>query len=152
NWFRPVALTLGPDGAIYVLDFYREVIETPLSLPADIKRRVVLSSRGRGRIWRITTAKEGTKPPKVALDKAAERELVNYLASDNAWVRLTAQRLLQHGKIVPREGLLEKPTPLAKMHLLWARAKQGAPVRSILVRYLNSSDAGLRAQAVRLAA
>ena len=32
-------LTLGPDGALYVLDFYREVIETPLSLPEDIKKR-----------------------------------------------------------------------------------------------------------------
>ena len=40
NWFRPVWLTLGPDGAIYVLDFYREVIETPLSLPDDIKARL----------------------------------------------------------------------------------------------------------------
>ena len=39
NWFRPVHLTIGPDGAIYVLDFYREVIETPLSLPDDIKKR-----------------------------------------------------------------------------------------------------------------
>src|SRR6266851_7427197 len=39
NWFRPVWLSLGPDGAIYVLDFYREVIETPLSLPDDIKKR-----------------------------------------------------------------------------------------------------------------
>src|SRR5262249_28544074 len=54
NWFRPVHLSLGPDGAIYVLDFYREVIETPLSLPEDIKRRVNLQSRARGRIWRIT--------------------------------------------------------------------------------------------------
>ena len=46
-------LTVGPEGAIYVLDFYREVIETPLSLPDDIKKRLNLESRGRGRIWRI---------------------------------------------------------------------------------------------------
>ena len=43
---------LGPDGALYVLDFYREVIETPLSLPDDIKKKLNLESRGRGRIWR----------------------------------------------------------------------------------------------------
>ena len=53
NWFRPVHLSIGPDGAIYVLDFYREVIETPLSLPDDIKKQLNLESRGRGRIWRI---------------------------------------------------------------------------------------------------
>src|SRR6266849_665132 len=53
TWFRPVWLTLGPDGGLYVLDFYREVIETPLSLPDDIKKKLNLESRGRGRIWRI---------------------------------------------------------------------------------------------------
>src|SRR5262249_36357964 len=53
NWCRPVWTTLGPDGGIYVLDFYREVIETPLSLPEDIKKQLNLETRGRGRIWRI---------------------------------------------------------------------------------------------------
>jgi len=38
---------------LYVLDFYREVIETPLSLPDDIKERLNLESRQRGRIWRV---------------------------------------------------------------------------------------------------
>jgi len=55
TWFRPVHLTIGPDGAIYVLDFYREVIETPLSLPDDIKKlaypalghRIILSAQAR---------------------------------------------------------------------------------------------------------
>ena len=41
-------LTIGPDGALYVLDFYREVIETPLSLPDDIKKRLNLESRQPG--------------------------------------------------------------------------------------------------------
>ncbi len=53
NWFRPVHLTIGPDGALYVCDFYREVIESPLSLPDDIKKKLNLESRHRGRIWRI---------------------------------------------------------------------------------------------------
>ena len=94
NWFRPVHLTLGPDGAIYVLDFYREVIETPLSLPDDIKARVNLKSRARGRIWRITTAPAGTRPKRPALHRATTKQLVAHLADDNSWYRLTAQRLL----------------------------------------------------------
>src|SRR5262249_52050585 len=40
NFCRPVSMTVGPDGAIYLADFYREVIETPLSLPDDIKKNV----------------------------------------------------------------------------------------------------------------
>ena len=39
NWFRPVNMTIGPDGALYIADFYREVIETPLSLPEDMKKK-----------------------------------------------------------------------------------------------------------------
>ena len=45
NWFRPVFLSNGPDGSLYVCDFYREIIETPLSLPEDIQRQYNLNSR-----------------------------------------------------------------------------------------------------------
>src|SRR5919108_573817 len=51
TWFRPVHLSLGPDGAIYIADFYREVIETPLSLPEDMKKVLTLKTQDRGRIW-----------------------------------------------------------------------------------------------------
>src|SRR5262249_52922446 len=95
NWFRPVCLTVGPDGAMYVLDFYREVIETPLSLPEDIKARLNLESRGRGRVWRIVP--EGSSPARrtrPALAKAGREELVKHLTGPNSWWRFTAQRLL----------------------------------------------------------
>src|SRR5204863_5001206 len=84
TWFRPVHLTLGPDGAIYVLDFYREVIETPLSLPEDILKRVNVESRKRGRIWRITTAAVGAKSPRPRLDKACTKELIRQLGNSNS--------------------------------------------------------------------
>ncbi|MFO0931029.1 MAG: PVC-type heme-binding CxxCH protein, partial [Gemmataceae bacterium] len=125
NWFRPVHLTLGPDGAIYVLDFYREVIETPLSLPDDIKARLNLESRGRGRIWRVTTAPAGSKPVRPALDRATTSELVRHLGDANSWWRLTAQRLLDERK--PADALpaltslaRDGKTPVARMHALWA--------------------------------
>src|SRR5207244_3646858 len=92
TWFRPVNLTVGPDGALYVLDFYREVIETPISLPDDIKKKLNLESRGRGRIWRIV-AEDAPRYRKPALGKASVKELVDCLADDNQWWRLTAQRL-----------------------------------------------------------
>ena len=59
-----------------MLDFYREVIETPLSLPDDIKKRVNLQSRKRGRIWRITTAPAKQKRPKMALEWKEPTDLV----------------------------------------------------------------------------
>jgi putative heme-binding domain-containing protein len=93
NWFRPVFLTAGPDGAMYVLDFYREVIETPLSLPDDIKAKLNLKSRGRGRIWRVRaeSAKPGKCPDFTAMTDA---DLARKLLEANSWTRGTARRLL----------------------------------------------------------
>ncbi|MFO0877786.1 MAG: PVC-type heme-binding CxxCH protein [Gemmataceae bacterium] len=155
NWFRPVHLTLGPDGAIYVLDFYREVIETPLSLPEDILRRVMVESRGRGRIWRITTAPEGTRPPKVELDRASPEQLASYLDYPNSWWRTTAQRLLFQQK--PKEVLptlhrmLTTASPVGRAHVLWTLAALGDLKDEEILQALKSPEAGLREQALRLA-
>lgn len=93
NFFRPVHLSIGPDGAMYVLDFYREAIETPLSLPEDIKSKMNLESQGRGRIWRIVP--EGIdRPAFVKLSPGNTEELVAGLTHGNTWVRQTAQRLI----------------------------------------------------------
>lgn len=93
TWFRPVDLELGPDGAIYLLDFYREVIETPLSLPDDIKAKLNLESRSRGRIWRI--APTGFRPGKmIDFHSMQTAQLVSQLSNPNQAVRLMAHRLL----------------------------------------------------------
>ncbi|HMP16294.1 MAG TPA: c-type cytochrome [Gemmatales bacterium] len=93
TWFRPVFLHTGPDGALYVADFYREIIETPLSLPDDIKARWNLNSRSRGRLWRIKP-----KKPTVELPAWDAKEPIRELTSPNQWRRNTAFRLLlQHG-------------------------------------------------------
>jgi putative membrane-bound dehydrogenase-like protein len=155
NWFRPVHLTLGPDGAIYILDFYREVIETPLSLPDDIKKRLHLESRGRGRIWRITTAAAGTKPPRVALHKASTAQLVAYLADDNLWWRLTSQRLLferQDKKAIePLRKLLSSSKAVARAHALWTLDGLGALTTEEVTNAVSDPEAGVREQALKLA-
>ena len=62
-WFRPVNLASGPDGALYVADFYREVIEGVSFIPADLREKLHLNveSGGRGRIWRIGPAGRSAK-------------------------------------------------------------------------------------------
>jgi putative membrane-bound dehydrogenase-like protein len=155
NWFRPVHLSLGPDGAIYVLDFYREVIETPLSLPDDIKRRVNLQSRARGRIWRLTTAATGTKPPRVRLDRASAADLVAQLASANSWWRLTAQRLLferQDKKaLAPLRKLLSSRSAVARAHALWTLDGLGALTAQEVTNAIGDPEPGVREQALKLA-
>lgn len=103
TWFRPVQLGDGPDGALYVVDMYREVIEHPKSLPPEIKSQVDLNSgNDRGRIWRIVAEdrpirRSVGKP----LDERTSAELVETLEHPNAWQRRTAARLLVARTIDP---------------------------------------------------
>ena len=93
-WFRPVQLANGPDGCLYVLDMYREVIEHPKSLPTEIKRHLDLTSgRDRGRLYRITPV--DWLPPEVSsLGEFSTTKLISLLNHPNGWQRITANRLL----------------------------------------------------------
>jgi putative membrane-bound dehydrogenase-like protein len=54
DWFRPVFLARGPDGALYIADMYRKVIEHPDYLPEEIRKRTDFENgRDMGRIWRV---------------------------------------------------------------------------------------------------
>lgn len=93
SWFRPVNLTYGPDGALYVVDMYRAVIEHPQFMPEELKtRRDLLEGIDRGRIWRIRPSAK--KFAKLQLPGTATSDLIALLAHPNAWQRETAQRLL----------------------------------------------------------
>jgi putative membrane-bound dehydrogenase-like protein len=159
TWFRPVHLTLGPDGAIYVLDFYREVIETPLSLPDDIKKRLNLESRGRGRIWRIIPDKSDPKAKRLRkpnLRKATTAQLVKHLADDNFWWRINAQRLLierqDRKAIKPLKELARttKGTP-GRVHVLWTLHGLKALEDDQILEALKDREPGVREHALQLA-
>lgn len=88
-WFRPVDIKLGPDGALYVSDFYNKIIghyEVDLKHPGRDKDR--------GRVWRIVyTGKDGKVAPKPARTDwtaAKDDELMGDFASPNVTVRLLA--------------------------------------------------------------
>jgi putative membrane-bound dehydrogenase-like protein len=155
NWFRPVNLSVGPDGAIYVLDFYREVIETPLSLPDAIKKKLNLESRGRGRIWRI--APEGFKPSRMPdLSKATAAELADALVKPNPWWRLTAQRLIverQMKDAVPaiRVRLKDAVGKPGRANLLWTLQGLGVLTPQDVLPAFDDPEPGMREQALKLA-
>ncbi len=153
--FRPVNLAIGPDGALYVADFPREVIETPLSLPDDIKAKSNLESMGLGRIWRITTqSSRSSRQPQ--LGRASSRELVKQLENPNSWWRITAQRLLVQSKqrnAAPalRALLRNSKVPVARLHSLCTLDGLGALDDESLAITLKDSEEGVRARAVLLA-
>lgn len=154
NWFRPTWLAHGPDGAIYASDFYREVIETPLSLPDDIKKRLNLESRARGRIWRI--APDGFKAkPMTALSKLKSSDLVALLAHANVWQRFTAQRLLQERQdrsalVALGEMAKQKESARGRAHALWLLQQFKALPAEALTVALGDAEAGVREQALRI--
>jgi len=94
-WFRPAQLGTGPDGALYIADMYREVIEHPKSLPPVIKSQLDLNSGNhRGRIWRVVAEDQPLRRKAPAMDTMATPELVKMVDHPNAWHRRTAARLL----------------------------------------------------------
>ena len=103
-WFRPCQFNNGPEGALYIADMSREVIEHPLSLPPMIKKYLDLNNgNDKGRIYRIVP--EDFEQPEIPnMSEATSAELVAWLDHGNAWHRITAARLLyerQDHSVVP---------------------------------------------------
>jgi putative heme-binding domain-containing protein len=156
NWFRPAQFANGPDGALYIIDVYREVIEHPLSLPPEIKQHLDLTSgRDRGRIYRVVP--EGFKrKPLAGLSKATTAELVRELENPNGWHRDTAARLLYERRDRSAVGPLEQlaagaKLPQARMHALYALAGLGALEPKVVLARLDDEHPRVREHAVRLA-
>jgi hypothetical protein len=94
-WSRPVNMYIGPDGALYVLDYYRKVIESPNGCRKKrLTREDCMMVRTRegfsGSTPKDAKTAEWTKGLK--LGDAGNEELVMTLANSNIWWRLNAQR------------------------------------------------------------
>lgn len=129
TWFRPVQFANAPDGCLWIVDMYREVIEHPWSLPPNLKRLIDLNSgNDRGRLIRIVPDGKPLRR-QVNLASASDDELIATLGHANGWHRDTAARLLHERQGATLPGLksaLRKPAeqPLAKLQalqLLFAR-------------------------------
>jgi len=96
NWFRPTMLKTGPDGALWIADMYRYVIEHPEWIPDDWEKRLDLRAGSeQGRIYRVYPVDKKPRPiPR--LDGLDTSGLVAALDSPSGWQRDTAQRLLLH--------------------------------------------------------
>lgn len=161
-WFRPVQLGDGPDGALYVVDMNREVIEHPKSLPPIIKKHLDLTSgRDRGRIWRLVPEKSQvvTSPKDTKLPgKLSSDELVQLLDSPIVWQRRTASQLLvERGdkSAVPalEKAIQSSKTPEGRLLALHAlnRLQGGKIYSSVLSTALTDEHPRVVAQAIRLA-
>ena len=156
NWVRPVNFVNAPDGSLYVLDMYRETVEHPYSIPAEIKQFLHLESGDdRGRIYRIVSPDMRRIRP-ASLGDMDIPGLVKQLESTNAWNRETAQRLLCQRREPASVPLLEtlvssSGQPLARMHALWTLQGISALRPELLAQTLSSEKhPRVREHAIRL--
>lgn len=132
NWFRPVFLADGPDGALHVCDMYRRTIEHPEYLPAEVRKHTDFESgKGMGRIYRLVAAevtkRTGRNERSVRLlTSSATEELVAALSSPNGWLRDTAFRLLVERRPTNAPALLLAALPRRTGSDEWAKRPRGA--------------------------
>jgi mono/diheme cytochrome c family protein/glucose/arabinose dehydrogenase len=157
--FRPVDSAIGPDGALYICDMYRGIIQhkTYLTeyLAGEIRERGLDKPIGLGRIWRITR-KDTNTPVSPGLSASTDEQLVDLLGHADLWWRLSAQRLLVERRAVGtadavRTVLTTSPAPLARLHALWTLDGLGQVATADVLDGLADEDTRVRAAACRVA-
>lgn len=155
SWFRPTTVRTGPDGALWVADMYRMVIEHPEWIDDALKRELDLrAGHDRGRIYRVYPSDRLPRPmPRMADMTTAQ--LVAALRSPNGWQRDMAHRMIlwrNDRAAVPllRDLATKGNEPLARLHALCVLDGLAALDATVVEAALNDEHPGVRRHAVRL--
>ena len=152
--FRPIDVKIGPDGAIYIADWYNPIIQHGEVSFRDPRRNHV-----NGRIWRVT-AKGRPLVERPELVGAKVETLLDHLRAPEKWTRHFAKRVLQErpaNEVIPaldRWVIGLDPNDASHEHhlleALWVRQCLRQPSSEHLTRLLRSSEPRVRAAAVRV--
>lgn len=157
--FRPVNSRVGPDGALYLADMYKGVIEHVIFMVPwigdQVRDRKLETGNDMGRIYRVVAEDRPIDRRHPNLTRAGTAELVGNLARANGWWRLTSQRLLVERAEPDAPRLLKEmvrnaPEPLARLHALWTLDGLGALDFATTFAALDDGDERVRAAAFRL--
>ncbi len=151
--FRPIDLQMGPDGALYVADWYNPIIQH-----GEVDFRDERRDRTHGRIWRIT-AKDRALVEKPEIKDASVSELLEHLKAPEAWTRTQAKLSLKD------KGADAVARPLKnwirsldandsqiesyRLEALWVSLSLRKPDLGLIDQLMSSSDFHARAAAVR---
>jgi putative membrane-bound dehydrogenase-like protein len=162
GWCRPVMTRTGPDGALWVVDMYRYMIEHPEWLPPSGRDELLPHYRSgddRGRIYRIVPA-GGARRESPAIARESATRLIERLGGSNGTLRDLAQRGLIESRGETRETIvvpaLERmlradPRSLARLHALATLDGMGALSSAALRVALADTAAPVVRHALRLA-
>jgi putative membrane-bound dehydrogenase-like protein len=158
EWFRPVDLANGPDGALYVVDMYRAVIEHPEWVPTELKNRPDLyDGSDRGRIYRVVPSDkpiDSARRGGLKIGALPTSELAKVIEHPNAWQRETAGRLLferqDKSAVAPLAGMAQSRSTTAAVRvnaLALLKALHGAS-NTLLVSMATDADMRVRDYAI----
>lgn len=157
TWFRPTNFAVGPDGYLYVVDMYRQHIETPVSIPDDLSADMDFAAGSKlGRIYRIVPKNAGVyQAANSNLGTKTSAELVSLLSNPNRWQRLHAHKLLierQDKTVIPAvKALLQSGTdPRARIQALYVLEGLDALDATVVKEALKDPAPGIRENAVIL--
>lgn len=175
EWVAPVEAKVGPDGAVWVLDWYNFIVQhNPTPTPERGGYTAVngkgnayenpLRDKDHGRVWKVVSRTAKDYNP-ITLDKTNPDDLIDALANDNLFWRMTAQRLLvENGsldvlpdlyKLVENQDVDEFGYNYAATHALWTIDGLGALTKDdkadqIITQALKHKSAGVRKAAIQI--
>ncbi|WP_146518182.1 PVC-type heme-binding CxxCH protein [Stieleria varia] len=161
-WSRPTGLHVGPDGALYVADMVREVIEHPEWIADELEQTLDLRAGAElGRLYRIAP-KDAPRRPFQRLDQLTATDLVDALDSPSGWQRDMVQRMLLWKAVESTEAdaailcsrlhgvLSSHSNPLARLHALATLSGIGQVSDEDLRLGMRDAHAGIRRHAIRI--
>src|SRR4051812_6579377 len=150
--FRPIDIKMGPDGAIYIADWYNPIIQH-----GEVDFRDPRRDHTRGRIWRVTAK---GRPPVERPRLAGRSDVFDELKAPEDWTRHNARRVIKEGGKRSLPALaswvkrLDPTEPNVEHHgleALWTYQSLDEVEPELLAALLRSKDARVRAAATRVA-
>jgi len=157
SWVRPASFTEGPDGSLFMIDMYRQHIETPLSIPADLQEGMDFDAGDTyGRIYRmVAKGSPALQMKPLQLRNKPSKELLSLLSHPSQWWRLTAQRLLLERKdrtiiSAAKAYCRSHSSAMGRLHALYVLEGLAAIDDELLRALLKDANAGVREHALML--
>jgi len=169
--FRPVQVKTGPDGALYIVDMYRGIIQESnwvkkgSYLRPEVERRNLEKNIGKGRIYRIVHE----QMPPMKMDKLLPKtsaELLPYLGHANGWYRFNAQKLLvvrEATEVIPalksilidnesfyNRWFAKRDFGIERLHALWTLDGLKVMDKDLILQKINDADTRVQNAAIRL--
>ncbi len=154
--FRPVNMTIGPDGSMYVVDMHRKVIEEPEWIPDEIEKDLDLNAgKGQGRLYKII------KPGSTSVVFHADQfksiaGMISSLQYSNIWVRKKAHQLLMEQTLSNKNiesitELLKAQLGYTRLHAMWILAEKEKLTINQIITLLGDQEMGVRENALQIA-